>query len=153
MGVALWSCYKDWVEHAGQASELPANLFHSIHLRSWITAAEVNILDRVTVMRLGMHQSSGGGGYLTADERKQLWWHRWLQCLLGVFSWGGKGEGRGDFGWSSLTCCKNESASTGSSQTEGRILSAFWCRFRFHLHVPEPVFKKGTFLLRQLTAG
>lgn len=144
---ALWFCCKGGVEHAGQASELPANLFHSIHLRSWITAAEVNILDRVTVMRLGMHQSSGAGGDLTADERKQLWWHRWLQCLLGAFGWGG------DFGWSSLTCCKNEAASTGSSQTEGRILSAFWFRFRFHLHVPEPVFKKGTFLLRRLTAG
>lgn len=57
-----WSSCKDGVEHAGQACELPANLFHSIHLRSWITAAEVNILGRVTVMHLGMQQASGEGG-------------------------------------------------------------------------------------------
>lgn len=54
-----------------------------------------------------------------------------------------------DLQWSSLTCRENVSASTERSKTDGGILWAFWCRCRFHLHVPEPVFEQGMFLLRQ----
>lgn len=75
MGVALGRCCDKGVEQ-GQASELPANLFYSIHLRSWIKVAGVNILDRVGVLQLGMGVRLRED--LRADDRKQLSWHRCL---------------------------------------------------------------------------
>lgn len=121
MGVSLGCCCGKGVEQEGQVSELPANLFYSTHLRSWIQAAGVIILNRVAVLRLGMGWDAHKAGDLGADDRKQLLRHCCLWCLpgvLGVFLWR-------DFGLSPLTCCKNKSASTESSKTKGWLLWVF----------------------------
>lgn len=125
MGVALGCGYEKGVEQEGQASELLANLFYSIHLRPQIKAAGINILDRVAVLRLGMGWNAhgvweGGGG-----GSQSGWQEAVVVALLLVMSPGCLPL-EGDFGLSSLTCCKDESASTESSKTGGQILCFFF---------------------------
>lgn len=65
MGVALGCCCERGIEQEGQASELLANLFYSIHQGPQIKEAGVNILDRFAVMHQGIEQNAhgvGGGG-------------------------------------------------------------------------------------------